>query len=239
MNFRTAALVGTVTMSAALGTTACDHSTAPTQVPLSQPSPSVVVPPVAYVNVSGVVWRHASDGVTPYANASVWGWIQMAQSGHRVGPTTAGADGRYSFPVPVGALLRVQVAGSYQPCVAAIAVSGKTERDAHLVVDLAQLGAHLPVELLADTPTLSGVVVETTAEGRRPVPDVRVELDMLGGMGDVSASTLTDSDGRYVLCGLGGVAGTYIYASKAGYSLADVGTVSLNGNTVRDIEIHR
>ena len=108
-----------------------------------------------------------------------------------------------------------------------------------LSVSSAKLGAHLPSELLVDTSTLSGTVFETTALGRQPVPGVRVELDMLFGSGDVSATTLTDSDGRYVLCGLGGVASTYVYASKSGYQLADVGFVRLNGNTIRDIELQR
>jgi hypothetical protein len=239
MNVRAIALAGSVSVLAAVGTTACDQPTTPTRAP-AQSSPSASPPPVAQnATVSGVVWRHAADGVSPYGTASVWGWIQTERSGYRVGPTQSGADGRYSFTVPIGALLRVQLAATYQPCVAAISASSHTDLGVHLVVDTAQLGAHLPAELLADTPTLSGVVFENTADGRQLVPGVRVEVDMLYGLGDVSATTLTDSDGRYVLCGFAGTASTYVYASKAGFKLADVGTVSLNGNTVRDIEMHR
>jgi hypothetical protein len=186
-----------------------------------------------------LVWLRDKGGVKPYANVNVWGWVQMERSGQRVGPVSSGADGRYSFTVPTGALLRVQVAAAYQPCVTAVAATGNTNRDVYIIVDPAQLGAHLPSELLVDAPTLSGMVFETTALGRQPVPAVRVELDMLGGLGDVSATTLTDSEGRYVLCGLGGVASTYVYATKSGYLLADVGTVHLNGNTIRDIEVLR
>ena len=164
--------------------------------------------------VSGVVWRHDTTGITPYAGVRVWGWSQLARSGSRIGPTQTGADGRYSFTVPVGALLRVQVAATYQPCVASLSVAGNATRDVHLVVDPAQLGAHLPAALLADTPTLSGLVFENAAQGRQAVPGVRVELDMISGLGDVSATTLTDSDGRYVLCGLGGSTSPYVYASN-------------------------
>ena len=39
---------------------------------------------------------------------------------------------------------------------------------------------------------------------------------MFGGLGDVSATTLTDSDADYVLCGLGGVGSTYGFALKSG-----------------------
>ena len=129
-------------------------------------------------------------------------------------------------------------------CVTAIGASGNTNLDVHVIADPAQLGAHLPGALLVDTPTLSGRVFETTALGRQPVPGVLLEVDMFSGLGDVSATTLTDADGGYVLCGLGGAGASftgspYIYASKSGYQLADVGTVLVNGNTVRDIELQR
>ena len=59
------------------------------------------------------------------------------------------------------------------------------------------------------------------------------------GIDDASATTLTDGDGRYILCGLDGFALTYLSASKSGYSFADSGTVHLDGNTIRDIEFRR
>ena len=83
------------------------------------------------------------------------------------------------------------------------------------------------------------MVFENTPGGKQPVSGVRLEVDMLWGLGDVSATTLTDSDGHYVLCGLTGNS-PYVYASKAGFKGSDVGTVSLtNGNTIRDIELQR
>jgi hypothetical protein len=243
-----------VSIAAALGTIACDRST-------TTPSSSGIPTPVVGQNatVAGTVWLHDTGGVKPDANVQLDAWVQIGTegsgtgvSGRRLAPTNAGPDGRYSFTVPTGALLRVRagwhgdVPPRYQPCVAAIAATGNTNLDVHTIVDPAQLGAHLPSELLVNTPTLSGRVFETTALGQQPVPDVRVELDMLSGLGDVSATTLTDSDGAYVLCGLGdaaatapGVAITYVYASKSGYRLADVGIVHLNGNTIRDIELQR
>jgi hypothetical protein len=220
---------------------------------LTTPPPTQV--PVSSVTVAGTVWLHDTGGVKPYANVQMNAWVQIGTegsgtgvSGRRTAPISSGPDGRYSFTVPTGALVRVYTdsLASYQPCVTAIAATGNANLDVHAIVDPAKLGAHLPSELLVDTPTLSGTVFETTALGRRPVPDVRVQLDMFGGLGDVSAQTLTDSDGGYVLCGLGGaaataphIASTYVYASKSGYRLADVGAVYLNGNTIRDIELQR
>ena len=142
----------------------------------------------------------------------------MAGSAHRIGPVGTDADGRYTFQEVPGTFIRVQVAANYQPCVAGVSVTGNATRDVDIISDPDQLGAHLPAQLLADTPSLSGLVFETTAEGRRPVAQVRVELDMIYGMGDVSATTLTDTEGRYLLCGLSGHASTYVYASKAGIS---------------------
>jgi hypothetical protein len=146
--------------------------------------------------------------------------------------------------VPTGASVRVlagwfgDVPPRYQPCVTAIGASGNTNLDVHVIADPAQLGAHLPGDLLASTPTLSGRVFETTALGRRPVPGALLEVDMLAGLGDVSATTLTDSDGGYILCGLG-AGSPYVWALKSGYKTADVGTVIVNGNTIRDIELLR
>ena len=126
-----------------------------------------------------------------------------------------------------------------QPCVAGVSVTGDVTQDVHIISDPSQLGGHLPAQLLDDAPHLSGLVFEITSQERQPVAQARVALDMLDGMGDVSATTLTDTEGRYVLCGLSGYDSTYVYASNEGYRVQDVGTVALNGNTVRDIELKR
>jgi hypothetical protein len=230
------ALVSSACLFAVVAIAACDHSAAPTLQPSPSPGPS---PVAENATIAGVVWQHASDGVKPLAAASVGGWVQAAGSGWRVGPIQTDGDGRYSFQVPANAWLRVEVFPPYQPCVVTISASSSVSHDVHIVADPKQLGAHLPAELLTDMPTLTGVVFENTPDGKQPVSGVRLEVDMLYGLGDVSATTLTDSDGRYVLCGLVGNS-PYIYASKAGFRVGDVGTVSLTGaNTIRDIELQR
>ena len=230
------ALASSACLFAVVVIAACDHPAAPTLQPSPSPSPSTVA---QNATISGVVWQHASDGVKALGGASVWGWVQSAGSGWRVGPLQTDGDGRYSFQVPTTAWLRVEVSSLYQPCVVTISASSNVSHDVHIIADPTQLGAHLPAEMLADWPALSGVVFENTADGKQPVSGVRLEVDMLYGLGDVSATTLTDSDGRYVLCGLAGNS-PYIYASKAGFKGGDIGTVSLtNGNTIRDIELQR
>ena len=230
-----------IAAAATLGTIACDRSTSGPDL-TAPPSPisPTPTPTSNAATVSGIVWLRDPGGIKPYAGVNVWGWGQMAGAGARMGPVVTDADGRYTFrAVSPGTFVRVQVAANYQPCVAGVSVTGNMTRDVDIISDPDQLGAHLPAQLLADTPTLSGLVFESTAQGRQPVAHARVELDMVYGLGDVSATTLTDSEGRYVLCGLGGHDATYVYASKAGYRLADVGTVTVNGDTVRDIELKR
>jgi hypothetical protein len=128
---------------------------------------------------------------------------------------------------------------SYQPCQILLRADTDVMHDIHLIADRQQLGAHLPAELLARTPVLSGVVSEVGDDGQRtPLADVRVELDGLGGLGWVAATTLTDADGRYILCGLADEPTTFVYASKSGYRLFE-SSVKLAGSTSLDIEMRR
>jgi hypothetical protein len=238
---RVAFLIAGVALTATFGTIACDRSMTARD---STAAPSSLIGPTPtftsqITTLSGIVWLRGTGVVQPYTGVKVWGWAETGRSGSRIGPVTTDADGRYTFQVSPGTFVRVQVSANYQPCVAGVGVTGNMTRDVYIINNPNLLGNQLPTELLADTPTLSGMVFEITEQGRQPVAQVRVELDMIYGMGDVSATTLTDSQGRYVLCGLSGHDSTYLYASKAGYRLADVGTVVLNGNTVRDIELKR
>ena len=228
--------------SIACGSSMSEHDVAATPLSPISPSSQIIQAPAAATqnaNLTGTVSLRSAGGVRAFAGVPVWGWVETSNYGHRIGPVMTDADGRYAFHVAPGSFVRVQVAANYQPCVAGVAITGETTRDVEIINDPEQLGNNLPAQLLADTPTLSGTVFETTAQGPRPVPQARVELDMIFGMGDVSATTLTDADGRYVLCGLRGYETTYMYISKSGYRLGEVGTVSLNGNTVRDIELRR
>jgi hypothetical protein len=171
----------------------------------------------------------------------MFGWVQQPTTGSTTGQVPTDGSGRFSFTVPQGAQVRLQgsLTNAYQPCQVVVRADTDVAHDIHLVVDRQQLGAHLPAELLARTPVLSGVVYEADGDGRRtPVADVRVELDGLYGLGWVAATTLTDADGRYILCGLADEPSTYVFASKSGYRLFE-SNVTLNGNTTLDIEMRR
>jgi hypothetical protein len=239
-------MTGTVRCGTFLGflafSVACGSADLPT-VPPSQDLPTV--PPSQNATVSGIVWLIGASGITPYAGVNLGGWAQTANSAHQIGPVRTDAEGRYTFQSVLGTCFRVKVATNpgfphYQPCVAGVLVTGNVTRDVYVIDDPDQLGGHLPAQLLADTPIVSGLVFEVTAEGRQPVAQAHLVLDLIAGLGDVSAWTLTDTEGRYVFCGLSGYSSPYLFASKAGYRPADVGYVVLNGNnTVHDIELKR
>jgi hypothetical protein len=227
-------IIGVVAMCAV----ACDGRPPTAPSPAAPSVPSAPTSPSA-PTISGTVWLHAADGVKPFSNASVFGWIESATDGRTTGRILADTNGRYVLPAAVGTRVRIMAGGSaYQPCAVTVTVTGDVTRDVHTVDDRLQLGAHLPSELLTDTPTLSGLVFEIDQGNRRPLAGVRVELDGLFGLGVVTATTLTDADGRYVLCGLGGDTSTYVFASKAGYGLFEM-SVGVSGNSTLDIELRR
>ena len=206
----------------------------------SAPTPVVAPAPTPFVTVSGTVWIHGTAGVTRYANGRMFGWVQEPSRGRTTGPVPTGADGRFSFTVPPGVEVRLQSsADGFQPCQVVVRANTDVTQDIHVVADRQQLGSRLPAELLARTPLLSGVVYEQAADGRRtPLADARLSLDSLGGLGFVAATTLTDAEGRYILCGLDDDTSTYVFAWMEGFDVFE-SRVTLAGNTTLDIELHR
>jgi hypothetical protein len=170
----------------------------------------------------------------------VFGWIETARSGSTTGRVAIGSDGTYKFNIPVGTM-RVRVnrgITGYQPCAVTREPTGNVSADTHIVTDPQQLGANLPTELLAQGPTLSGVAYEQTPGGRRPVPNVWVTLDGLDGLGLLIADTLTDSEGRYVLCGVPHLPGLALVAAADGFELFEFYN-GLVGRTTLDLEMRR
>ena len=190
--------------------------------------------------VSGTVWLHDATGVAPAQSGTVFGWTERPAINRTTGPVGITADGRYGFAI-LKDTTRVSVFGGpgHQPCAAAKATSGNTTLDVHRVVDKNQLGANLPAALLAQTPTLSGVVYESTPQGRQPIPNAWVTLDGEGGLGLLVADTLTDAQGRYVLCSVPQTPMMAIVAGAQGFDLAEIFGPALANKTTLDIEMRR
>jgi hypothetical protein len=242
MKFRYDSLAIAVALGALAGGVACDRMTSPSPATATPAPPAPVVSaPAPTVIVSGTVWVHTTNGVKPMAGGRLSGWIEHDRSGWTTGWITLDGSGRYSVSAPAGSLVRIFAGDPYQPCeMRQTNLTTAVTRDVHVVGDLLQLGARLPAELLNDAPILSGIVFEAGSGGTRPVGDVQLELDGFGRMGVVTARTRTDSDGRYVFCGLGGEMSTYLYAIKGGH-IGFEGTVQLNGatDTRFDVEFGR
>jgi hypothetical protein len=224
---------------AVMTSVSCDQSPKSGLLPVA-PTPPVITMPVPELsaNVSGTVSIHDADDVRPYAGARVSVWFQTSRLGGGLPAAVADSNGRYLLRAEVGSRLRLNVLGpAYQPCAVTVEVSGDVTRDVRVVSDRRQLGASLPSPLLAQSPTLSGLVFEVTPEGRRVLSDVRLDLVTADGGEIGMATTLTGSDGRYVLCGLDGDRSVYLYASKPEYPLFGKSAVLTGHATTLDIEL--
>lgn len=81
----------------------------------------------------------------------------------------------------------------HQPCPANVAMTASdTKRD----IEVVRLGSP---GFRYDSPTLSGMVYETTADGRRPLPHTRV-IYSINNWDGFDVYTDTDADGRYIFC---------------------------------------
>ena len=156
----------------------------------ANPSPST---PLSYV-VSGVV-SETVDGVSrPLAGRTVHLWISQPGTGWAQSSTTD-QNGRYTAQVPRA---RVFVSGWHppdqeQPCLASAVVDKDTTIDLQFV----PAGRSLTPPPAA-SPMITGLVYETTPQGRNPLRDVYVGLD--ASIDVPVALTQTDDAGRFFLC---------------------------------------
>jgi hypothetical protein len=153
--------------------------------------------------LSGVVFRTTSQGRQPVSGVRIL--ISCEYDAYYLCNSyevTSDATGRYSFPelAQFGQVARVTVpsppAGLFQACAVHPTIGENTTED----IELVPAGAP---PTTARSPTLSGVVSEDIATGRRPVADVRIAFLTDSIRGDMwDAETRTDADGRYRLCNL-------------------------------------
>lgn len=213
-------------------------------------SPPAPDPPNAQtVHVSGrVLAYHGPSEFSPIGGAHLVGWIDAGGRGRPTGPIPLDENARFDLAVERGARVRLYAGGNtsneiYQPCAVTIVANGDVNRDVRVVDDYDVIGAAVPPAFLERTRILSGVVYETVpGVGRRPVPFATVSL---GGFRDWShdlgwpiANTRTDSDGRYIICGLEADPSASIYVINPIHELF-VSVVGLSGDTLLDVELTR
>jgi hypothetical protein len=144
--------------------------------------------------VSGIV-SETVDGVSrPLAGRTVHLWISQPDTAWAQSSTTD-HNGRYAAQVPKA---QVFVSGWHppdqqQPCLA----SATVDKDTTIDVQFVPAGSSLTPPAAAN-PMITGLVYETTPQGRNPLRGLYVELDAAG---DVPvALTQTDDAGRLFLC---------------------------------------
>jgi hypothetical protein len=117
---------------------------------------------------------------------------------------TSDVNGRYAiFGLPSGAVtIAPSIESDYRaPCPAGTDdLRGNATFDVHVVSTtlLSTVGA--PASMPKTSLWISGVVFETTSEGVRPIAGARVDLAGDDSDRSVFSTTLTDAEGRYLLC---------------------------------------
>jgi len=180
--------------------TACggsDFGSSQPASPSSVPSlPSALTPTPDGFRLSGTVFESTLQGSRPAPGGHVFFWVE-SRFGGRVPVDTSGRyviDGLAAAPIirltwmPGPELLEL-----HQPCPANVAMA---TTDTHRDIEVVRLGFN---DFRYDSPTLSGMVYETTADGRRPLPHTRVLYSMNDWNG-FDVYTDTDADGHYIFC---------------------------------------
>jgi hypothetical protein len=195
-------------LSFGCGASSVVQPTAPTPVPTS----SSPFPPGATsgpASVSGFITETTTQGPRAIGGIPVNAWVQQDRWGYSYwwanGPRAADASGRYelgNLPDGSNVMLQIWKDGYVQQCAApAFTAAGPLMLDLHLVprtlVSADRSSVPAPAQGFRH---VSGVVYENAVDGRRPVPGAFVDFEPV--MDFPAAITYTDTQGRFLLCGL-------------------------------------
>jgi hypothetical protein len=161
-------------------------------------------------SISGTVYALTPQGREPLVDADVNAWVELNGFGFSYwyghGPVRSGGDGHFTLPyLPDGAVVQVTAhkAGLTQQCASpqVTAAAGFQRVDAYLAPreSLLESRASLPAAA-AGYRMISGVVYQGTGANRLPAEDVWVAYEPF--MEIWAAVTFTDSEGRFLLCGI-------------------------------------
>lgn len=209
--------------------------------PSAAPGPAAVAPPDTSAThpITGTVVEHSPRGASPRpffafrlvaSRSPLAGWDTIT--------VASGADGRYAASVAgrVALLLPVEGTGFHAPCSgrnAILNIDADRVADFNVVSDSVLSTTGMPASLRVTQPYLSGRVIDS--QTGRPVAGALVSLS-----GQPAGGTLTDAQGRYVLCiippGSWTLEWITVRAEKSGYlsyswSIAE----SFLGNAVIDL----
>jgi hypothetical protein len=151
----------------------------------------------ATYSVSGVVSKTVNGSSAPVANRQVHLWIQSSSHSSFTQVVTTDQSGRYMTSVPPGRVFAIALhpPDEQQPCLASAVVN----RDATIDIELLPTdGSASSSPPSAASPLITGVVYESTPQGRKRLGDVHISVD---ADNDVWVGyTRTDTEGRFFLC---------------------------------------
>ena len=219
----------------AIGFAACQGPPAtPSRLPGSGPGPSPPSPrpPDITFSLSGVVFDGSSAGSTPLPNGLVFYTFDNGLFGH----VNVDATGRYTIAnLSNGRFVRVTAHPSaesglmQQRCPTSATIAGDTSLDI-------ELSRHESRATPDGSPILSGVVFETTVDGRHPIEYMSV-IYTIGGRGLHDVYTFTDANGRYEFCRI--PPGRGAIASGDCNDAMETIPIDVHGDTVFDIDLTR
>src|SRR5262245_29743724 len=191
---RLTALVISLTLIGACG--GSDYSSNQPSSPSPVPAPSPVASTPDGFRLSGTVLESTPQGMQPVSGGGVFFWVESRYGGR----VTVDAGGRFVIAgLSAAPIIRLTwVPGPerlelHQPCPANVAMlSADTQRE----IEVVGLDSR---EFRYESPTLSGVVYETTVDGRRPLPHTRV-IYSINNWDGFDVYTETDAEGRYIFC---------------------------------------
>ncbi|HET9371357.1 MAG TPA: hypothetical protein VFO19_13955 [Vicinamibacterales bacterium] len=190
-----------------------------------RPSPGPTPQPSG-IQITGTVIGHEGPGSGSPKSAEVWPWFERDSGAGTGGRHQAGANGAFTITAPLdtrAVRLLARTGDFLQPCLVTLRLAGGATSyaiDVHLVREsaLPQLRTFGFVR-----GTVEGFVFEATPTGRRGVSGAAIVVDGLGGDGLVLADTISDPEGRFLLCGLEDVTPTAaLFVVKAGYTMGVV-----------------
>jgi len=166
-------------------------------------------PTIGQLTLSGVVSETIPGGSRPLVGASVNAWVQEAALGYSYGwahgPTYSDSAGHFrltSLGNSTTIQLQVWKEGYVQQCASPrVAMLSDIQLDAQLV---SRVTVSASPESIAPPASgfrsVSGVILEETAAGTQPVANAYVDFEPIEDF--PAALTLSDTFGRYLLCGV-------------------------------------
>jgi carboxypeptidase family protein len=210
------------------------------------PSSTFLATPGVTHTITGTITELGPQGQQPVPGARIDVYLHASnRSGHWMSDVTE-TDGRYElWGIPSGAIA-VLYSGKgnsleyVQPCVHEVTVTSDVSLDMEIVPRSAGGAAANAAARRGPGTFLTGVVYGQLPDGKRaPLPDATVWLD--GDMTPLAATTITDADGRYVLCGIPRGPHEFAATAEGGYDNVKnpQRSIDVAGDMTLDLELRR